>query len=106
MVLLVSQARALAASNEQLERRIAATAAGAAVPQPDAASHPEAAVSKLPNGVARQQPAPEGAPGQQPEDQQQEPGSGSGAKSEGNLFGWCTRCSACVPTYMVLVCRG
>jgi hypothetical protein len=89
VLLLVSQARALAASNEQLERRIAATAIGAAVPQPDAAPHPEAAASKLPNGVARQQPAPEHASAQQPEGQQQEPGGGSGATSEGSSIVWC-----------------
>lgn len=93
----MSQARALAASNEQLERRIAATAAATVILQPDAASHPEAAASKLPNGVARQQPAPEGATGQQLEGQQTPEGI-PGATSETPLSGALgkymhTRCS-------------
>ena len=79
-LLLVSQARALAASNEQLERQIAAGAAGAGVLQPDAALSAEAAAPKLPNGVARQQPAPEVAPGQQ-SNRQQDPGSPGGMTS-------------------------
>jgi hypothetical protein len=84
-LLLVSQGRALAASNEQLERRLAAGAAGAGVLQPDAALSAAAAAPKLPNGVARQQPAPEDAPGQQSE-HPQDLGSPGGMASFCNAF--------------------
>jgi hypothetical protein len=67
---LQRQARALAASNEQLEHRLAAATAGAELVQSDAGLPPDLPAAKMPNGVSHQQPAPvEDAMKRQPETQ-------------------------------------